>query len=166
MVTVTQWNGVTESGSVEQPMLVDATESQPSTSSSITAPQSSTTPITAMYVDPLVSGTRAPYDPTELHLCEQFVETTCGCKKAKDKPCSSLFTLDHYIDLCAQSSFLMHNELDLVLLGCIMCTVIMDEYIRDGCHKPVKRGRTSITFMHHAHKMCKTTFGFLYGVGR
>ena len=168
VVTVTRSNGVTDSGSLEQPMLVDATgvnESQ-SSISSIPVPQPSNTPVTAMSVEPLVNGTRAPYDPTELHLCEEFLDKTYGCKKVKGKPCSGLFTLDHYIDLRAQSSFLMHDELDLVLLGCIMCTVITDECIRDGRHKPVKRRRTSITFMHHAHELCKKTFGFLYGVRR
>ena len=136
-------------------------------SSSTTVPQSSTTPTmptTAVSVEPLVNGTRALYDPTELHLYEKFHQTTCGCKKAKGKPCSSLFLFDHYIDLHAQSSCLTHDEHNLVLLSCIMCTIITDECIRDGCHKPVKRRRTSITFMHHAHKVCKTTFGFLYGV--
>ena len=149
-------------------MLVDATDVNESQSSisSIPVPQPSNTPVIAMPAEPLVNGTRAPYDPTELHLCEEFLEKTCGCKKVKGKPCSSLFTLDHYIDLRAQSSFLTHDELDLVLLGCIMCTVIIDECIRDGRHKPVKRRRTSITFMHHAHEVCKMTFGFLYGVGR
>ena len=136
-------------------MLVDATcvnESPPPiSSSSTTVPQVSTTPTTTVPVEPLVSGTRALYDLIELQLCEKFLQTTCGCKKAKGKPCSSLFLLDHYIDLHAQSSFLTHDELDLVLLGCIMCTVITNECIRDGCHKPVKRRRTCIIFMHHVH---------------
>ena len=51
-------------------------------------------------------------------------------------------------------------------MGCIMCTVIINECIRVSRHKPVKRRCTSIIFMYHAHEMCKTTFGFLYGVGR
>ena len=60
---------------------------------------------------------------------------------------------------------LTHYELDLLLLGCIMCTVLINEYIRDGHHKPVKTRHTTITFMHHANEVCKTIFGFLYGLG-
>ena len=33
------------------------------------------------------------YHPTELQLCKEFIESTCGCKKFKGKPCSSLFPL-------------------------------------------------------------------------
>ena len=190
VVTVTQWNGVTSNESPEGPLLVDATcvnDSQPSMSLPASSPSttvsllvdgtyanesqpsmssSTTTASTTVPTQPMASGSSVPYDPTELHLCKKFIETTCGCKKANGKPCSSLFPLDHYIDLRAQSSLLTHDELDLVLLGCIMCTVLIDQYIRDGRHKPVKRRRTTITFMHHAHEVCKTTFGFLYGVGR
>ena len=112
------------------------------------------------------SSSDVSYHPTELKLCTDFIQSTCGCKKAKGKPCSSLFPLDHYIDLRAQSSLLTRDELDLTLLGCIMCTVITDEYIRNGRHKPTKRRRTSMSFIHHSHEVCKTTFCFLYGVGR
>ena len=94
------------------------------------------------------------YHPTEFKLCKEFVESTCGCKKFKGKPCSSLFPLDHYIALRAQISLLTHDELDLALLGCISCTIITDEYIRDGRHKPAKRRGTSLLFVHHSHEVC------------
>lgn len=71
-----------------------------------------------------------PPHPTEGHLRKSFVETTCGRKKANGKTYSSLFFIDHYINR-AQNSFLIHDELDLALLGCIMCTVIVDK-VRDG----------------------------------
>ena len=57
-----------------------------------------------------------PVSQTSPKLCKEFMESTCGCKKFKGKPCSSLFPLDHYIDLRAQSSLLTHDELDLTLL--------------------------------------------------
>ena len=152
-VAVAQWTPFTEPGSEPADFnLIDAATTNDVQPSSTSVSQSSS-----------IDG---PYHPTELKLCTDFIESTCGCKKAKGKPCSSLFTLDHYIDLRAQSSFLTHDELDLTLLGCIMCTVITDEYIRDGRHKPAKRRRTSISFIHHSHEVCKTTFCFLYGVGR
>lgn len=152
-VSVTQWPAVVGPVSESpQPIQVDAAASTNAQPSSTLVPSSMPGDI--------------HYDPTELRLCQDFIKTTCGCKKAKGKPCSSLFSLDHYIDLRAQSSFLTHDELDLTLLGCIMCTVITDEHVRDGRHKPVKRRRTSISFIHHSHEVCKTTFCFLYGVGR
>ena len=73
-----------------------------------------------------------PAEPTEVQLCKKFIQLTCGCKKDKDKLCISLFLFDHYVDIHAQSSFLSHDELHLALLGCIMCTVITDHYVRDG----------------------------------
>ena len=122
--------------------------------------QPSSTPV------PQPSSSDVLYHPIELKLCTEFIQSTCGCKKAKGKPCSSLFPLDHCIDLRTHSSLLSHDELDLTLLGCIMCTIITDENIRDGQHKPTKRRRTSMSFIHHSHEVCKTTFCFLYGVGR
>lgn len=155
-VSVMQWTAAvgTWTESLE-PIQIDAT--------SLNEPQQC---ISVPQSPPTSSGPDIPHQPTEVQLCKNFIEATCGCKKAKGKPCSSLFPLDHYVDLRAQSSFLSHDELDLALLGCIMCTVITDDYVRDGRHKPVKRRRTSISFIHHSHDICKTTFCFLYGVGR
>ena len=48
-----------------------------------------------------------------------------------------------------------------------MCTVIKDEWVRDGRHKPVKRRKlTTMTYMHEANEICKKTFVFLYGIGK
>ena len=63
----------------------------------------------------------------ELSKCREFVINTCGCSRSSGKPCSTLFTEEHYIDLCAQASFLTHEQLDLVILGSIMATVNKDE---------------------------------------
>ena len=124
---------------------------------------------TAIYLIMLVQQCQWPVVlaiwPHRIASVQKFLETTCRCKKAKGKSCSSLLPLNHYINLRAQSSLLTHYELDLVLLGCIMCTVLINEYIRDGHHKPVKTRHATITFMHHANEVCKTTFGFLYGLG-
>ena len=150
VVSVAQWTPFTGPGG----------ESQQSDTAPVNDVEPSTTPV------PQPSSSDISYHPTELKLCREFIQSTCGCKKAKGQPCSSLFPLDHYIDLRAQSSLLTHDELDLTLLGCIMCTIITDENIRDGRHKPTKRRRTSMSFIHHSHEVCKTTFCFLYGVGR
>jgi len=104
----------------------------------------------------------------EEDLCKKFVELTCGCCKGTgNTPCSDLFSLDHYVELRAQSSFLTRDELDLALMGSIMCTVIRDDWVRDGRHKPVKKRKlTTMIYMHEAHEVCKKTFIFLYGIGK
>jgi len=59
----------------------------------------------------------------DFEVCADFVQRTCGCSKADGKPCSSLFSVEHFIDHRAQASLLTRQELDLVLLGSIMTTV-------------------------------------------
>jgi len=99
-------------------------------------------------------------------MCADFLRRTCGCKKASGKPCSSLFPLEHYITLHAQSAILTHNEVDMVLLGSVMSTTLNDTHsVKDGRHKSAKRSKVSSNFMHHGHNMVKPTFSFLYGIG-
>ena len=76
----------------------------------------------------------------EIDECSAFTQRTCGCKHADGKPCSTLFPLEHYIDMRAQVSLLSHHELDLLLLGSIMTTIENhDETTARGRHKPLKR---------------------------
>ena len=99
-------------------------------------------------------------------ICRDFLRRTCGCKKAGGEPCSSLFSVEHYITLRAQSALLSRTELDMVLLGSLMSTTLDDSHtIKDGRHKDAKRRKMSSNFMHHGHNVCKVTFAFLYGVG-
>lgn len=114
-----------------------------------------------------------PMPPTvpesaEEDLCKRFKQQTCGCQKLPGKkPCSDLFSVEHYLELRAQCSFLIRDELDLVLMGSIMCTVLRDEWVRDGRHKPVKRRKlVTMAYMHEANEVCKKTFCFLYGIGK
>ena len=80
-------------------------------------------------------------------MCRKFKQQICGYRKVPGKQhCSDLFPTDHYLELWAQSSFLTRDELDLVLMGSIMCTVFRDDCVRDGRHKPVK-GRKLTTMM-------------------
>ena len=46
---------------------------------------------------------------TDYDLCTKICECTCSCKKSNGKPCSSLFPLEHYVDMCAQSAA-MHDQ--------------------------------------------------------
>ena len=99
-------------------------------------------------------------------VCADFLRRTCGCKKASGNPCSSLFPLEHYVTLRAQSALLTRSELDMVLLGSIMSTTLdLTHAVKDGGHKDAKRRKVSSNFMHHGHNVCKLTFSFLYGVG-
>jgi len=77
---------------------------------------------------------------TDYDLCTKFFECTCSCKKNKGKPCSSLFPLEHYVDMHAQAAAMTNQELNLVLLGLIMTTIHdHDETVVRGRHKPAKR---------------------------
>ena len=104
----------------------------------------------------------------EEDTCRKFKQQTCGCHKVPGKKhCSDLFPVEHYLELRAQSSLLTRDELDLALMGSIMCTVIRDDCVRDGRHKPVKRRKlTTMMYMHEGHEVCKKTFCFLYGIGK
>ena len=98
--------------------------------------------------------------------CSEFVSRTCGCKKANGGPCSSLFSVDHYVTLRAQAALLTRDKLDMVILGSIMSTTLdINHSIKNGRHKDAKRRKVSSNFMHHGHHVCKVTFGFLYGIG-
>ena len=99
-------------------------------------------------------------------VCAEFVRRTCGCKKANGMPCSSLFSVEHYITLRAQSALLTRNELDMVILGSLMSTTLDDNHcVKDGRHKGAKRHKVSSNFMHHGYNVCKATYAFLYGIG-
>ena len=132
-------------------------------------------PLTDTTVSLFTSGTPADSstppstsdESPDIPKCRKFVRNTCGCHLAHGKPCSDLFSLEHYIQLRAQSNFLTRDELDLTLIGSIMSTVIQDEYIRDGRHKnPKRRKQVKTSFMHHGHEICKKTFTFLHAIGK
>ena len=97
----------------------------------------------------------APTETPDVCKCQEFVEKTCGCHLADGSPCSSLFPLEHYIQLRAQSSFLNRDELDLTLIGAIMSIVIQDDNIRDGHKNPKRRKQTRTSYMHHGNEICK-----------
>ena len=137
----------------------------PSAASVTSSSPSVTTPTTSR---PVTAGndTHPPSEiESDVDVCTAFVQRTCGCTKANGKPCSTLFSTEHYIDHHAQASLLNRQELDLVLLGSIMTTVLDRDSIVDGRHKPAKRIKVSSSHMHNGYKVCKTTYAFLYGVG-
>ena len=52
----------------------------------------------------------------EINKCSNFTAKTCGCKMADEKPCSSLFGLEYYIDIRSQASLMTRQQLDLAVL--------------------------------------------------
>ena len=65
----------------------------------------------------------------------------------------------------SQASLLTQKELDLVLLGSILTTVLERDSIVDGRNKPAKRRKVLSCHMHHGFTVCKTTYAFLYNIG-
>jgi len=102
---------------------------------------------------------------SEISVCEKFAHDTCGCRLANNKPCSTLFGSEYYIQMRAQASLLTREQLDMALLGSVMST-LMDGDVASGRHKPAKRQRTTIHFMHRGYHLCRATFTFLYGISK
>ena len=87
--------------------------------------------------------------------CSEFVSRTCGCKKANGGPCSSLFSVDHYVTLHAQAALLTRDELDMVILGWIMSTTLdINHSIKDGQHKDAKRRKVLQTLIYASWTSC------------
>ena len=79
---------------------------------------------------------------TDRGICIEFYEHTCGCQKADGMPCSSLFPLEHFIDMPGTRS------------GIIMTTIHdHNATIARGRHKPGKEARSH-------HILC--TMGSMY----
>ena len=97
----------------------------------------------------------APSESPDVHKCQEFVDKTCGCHFVNGRPCSDLFPLEHYIQLRAQSSFLIQDELDFTLIGAIMSTVI-SRMITSGMAaikgESKQEHHTCITVMRYAKK--------------
>lgn len=95
-----------------------------------------------------------------------LLESPVVVLKRVENPAVLLFSEEHYTDLRAQAAFLTREQLDLVIMGSIMATINNDEHCQPWYrHKPAKRQKTTTTYMHHGHNLCKTTYNFLHGVG-
>ena len=104
---------------------------------------------------------------SELSKCDKFLLVTRGCTLTNGKPCSSLFSREYLIDTRAQSFLLSREQLDILLLGSVASTVCDDDDVgvRSG-HRPAKRQRRTIEYMHKGYHVCRNTFTFLHGVGK
>ena len=108
---------------------------------------------TSTVVSPFTPGAPVELSPPDtsdespdIRKCQEFVKNTCDCHLAHGRPCSDLFSLEHYIQLRAQSNFLTRDELDLTLIGSIMSTVINDNAKQKhlGCKKSVRPIRSNM----------------------
>ena len=93
----------------------------------------------------------------ELSKCREFVRTTCGCSKANGKPCSTLFSEEHYIELRAQAAFLSHEQLDLVLSW---QQYTVTNFVGCGIVISLQRDRRPWwhMYMHHGDSLYKNTW--------
>lgn len=127
-------------------------------SDNILRPESATSS-TSSVVTAENSGTRALGGvQDDFKLCTEFVQKTCGYTKANSK----LFSIDHYFEHRFQASLLTQQELDLILLGSIMTTVLDHDSIVDGRHKPAKWSKISSCHIHNGYKVYKSMYA---GVG-
>ena len=107
-----------------------------------------------------------PAVKTDHDICMEFYEHTCGCQKADGKPCSSLFPLEHFVEMRSQASLMTRQELDLVIMGSLLTTIHDHEStVGRGRHKPSKRSKITSHFMHNGFHVCIHTFAFLFGIG-
>ena len=111
------------------------------------------------------------FDFLEIHASEKtrvekFYEETCQCKLAADeKPCSTTFKIDDFVDRRNNCSELSSTELDLVILGAIQCSL--------NCYKTSTSGRTEknrqytrMGYFYHGQRICMRTFLFLHCLHR
>ena len=141
--------------------------SQPSTARPVPCPQTSAVSHVSCISSTDDTTGSQPWEieqSAELSKCREFANNTCGCKMANGKPCSGLFSVEQFIEFRAQSSFLTHEQLDLVLMGSVLSTVnASDKGV--GRHQ-AKRQRITVTFMHKGYHICRGTYTFLYGVSK
>ena len=141
--------------------------SQPSTARPVPCPQTSAVSHVSCISSIDDTTGSQPWEieqSAELSKYREFANNTCGCKMANGKPCSGLFSVEQFIEFRAQSSFLTHEQLDLVLMGSVLSTVnASDKGV--GRHQ-AKRQRITVTFMHKGYHICRGTYTFLYGVSK
>ena len=138
--------------------------SPPASSFTSTAPS----PTTNSSTRPVTVGTHSeePADQ-ETEKLKALLAEGCGCKRAGGKPCSTLFSVEHFLSIRLQCAELTREELDFVLLGQIMAT------LSDGPHTTAEKHRhtaterklTSMTFYHAGQRICGRTFQWLHGIG-
>ena len=116
----------------------------PSGSPQTTTPPGSSTPVTTKSGSSHVLLTTTPISDSDV---EKFLEKWCRCRRATGRPCCTLFSKEHYRDLRWQCAELTRDELDIVLIGLIMATLLNDpETSTKYRHTPTQRKLSSMAF--------------------
>ena len=63
-----------------------------------------------------------------------------------------------------QSSFLTHDQLDLVLMGSLMSTV--NDSDKGVGQNSAKRQWITVNYMHRGYHLCRAIYSFLHGISR
>lgn len=86
-----------------------------------------------------------------------FQERDCGCSYGKNgKPCSISLSFEEILDHRMQCVELTSAELDLVILGTI----------QSQTKRTSGRKRPRANYFFNGQQVCRTTFQFLYGIGK
>ncbi len=107
-------------------------------------------------------------DQEETKKVEEFCATGCGCRLVKGRPCSFQFSEEHYATTRANAAELSWNELNMAVMGQVMALTFCDPVTLNSTvhrHASTERQKTTTVFHHQGHRVCRTTFLFLHGIG-
>ena len=112
-------------------------------------------------------------DPRDLDINEEkkvreFCANGCGCSLVKGRPCSFQFSREHYQASRANAAELSWNELNMAVMGQVMALTCCDPLTMNSAiyrHTPRERQRAITLFHHQGHRVCRTTFLVLHGIG-
>lgn len=126
----------------------------------------------AIALEPRQSGTVSleprSIDQEEMRKVEEFCTHGCGCRVLKDGPCSLQFSKEHYKLMRANMAELSWNDQNMTVMGQVMALTHCDPVTTNSTmyrHAPSERQKTTTVFHHHGHRVCRTTFLFLHGMG-
>ena len=120
------------------------------------------------HIEGPILNTYRPLDLEEERKTQQFHEQGCGCKLLKSGPCSSLFSVEHYMNMRANAAELSWAELNMVVMGQVVAfTCLDDDVLNSSKYRHAQKGREkcSTLFHHQGHRVCRKTFLFLHGIG-
>ena len=107
-----------------------------------------------------------PTDEAERDLISTFMTSTCGCKKAGGKPCSSHFSMEYLTSVRASCLELSHGELDMAIMGELVAGMNTSPTVSlVAQHKEVDRVMYTALF-HQGKPVCLRMFQFIHTVGK
>ena len=95
-----------------------------------------------------------------------FVAGGCSFKLAGGSPCCHMFSAAEYRAMRDECQGLMHDELDLVVMGQLRAVTQRDELTQKTKASNSARSRTSTQFWFGGHHVRISTFCFLHAMGQ